>query len=67
MERRTTLLAAAASGDHESESGNGPREKGSNSPAVGAVGVTMVALAALAVGVRADGVDGNDGLLCRRG
>ena len=27
----------------------------------------MVALAALAVGIRADGVDGNDGLLCRRG
>jgi hypothetical protein len=34
-------------------------------PAAGAIAVGVVALAALAVLVRADGVNGNDGLLCR--
>ena len=45
----------------------GVERKGVGVPAVGASVVVVVALAALAVGVRADGVNGNDGLLCSTG
>ena len=52
--------------NHDSVSRSSRRKKNYDSPAVGAVGVSMVALAALTVGVRADSVDGDDGLLYRR-
>lgn len=52
--------------NHNSVSRSARREN-YDSPAVGAVGVSVVALAALAVGVRADGVNRDDGLLYRKG